>query len=81
MKSPNFCQMAARVAFGAVTVLCSLPASAFVYEFSRTVVEATAEGFIETDGTVGTFSGVNVVDWEITLRDPLNPDGVVLTPM
>jgi len=41
-----------------------------VYQVSRTVDAGTVTGFIETDGTLGTLTSANIIDWELTLTSP-----------
>ena len=38
-----------------------------IYNVSRTIGGGTVNGFIETDGTLGSLSAVNVVDFSLTL--------------
>jgi hypothetical protein len=48
-----------------------------VYNFNVTIGPATAAGDIITDGTLGTLSAGDILDWDITLSDSVNT--VVLT--
>ena len=48
--------------------LCAATANAaYIYDINRTVGDGTVTGFIETDGTQGTLSEGNILNWSITL--------------
>ncbi|CAN0591608.1 unnamed protein product, partial [Laminaria digitata] len=50
-----------------------------VYEVSRRIGDGTITGFVETDGTLGPISELNVVSWELTLTAPNLAGGPVDT--
>ncbi len=53
----------------ALTVLAG-SAHATTYTVSRTIGGGTVTGIIQTDGTMGTLSDTNILDWTITLFSP-----------
>ena len=44
--------------------------ASIIYNVDRTVGSGSVTGFIETDGTIGVLSSVNITNWEITLSAP-----------
>jgi hypothetical protein len=42
-------------------------AQATVYNFDRSVGAGTVSGFFETDGTLGTLTAGNFIDWSVTI--------------
>jgi PEP-CTERM motif len=56
-------------AASAAALLAAAPASAVVYSINVGDSTLGAIGFIETDGTIGTISGANIVDWGFDLFD------------
>jgi hypothetical protein len=54
-----------------VMVLSSISANAtIIYSVNRAIGAGTVTGFIETDGTLGVLSTVNITDWSLTLSAP-----------
>ncbi len=81
MRSPTRRNCVTHSVSGLAVALFALPAYANEYVVSRTVNDATAVGYIVTDGVIGQVTADNIIDWEITLSDPQNPEGAVLTPV
>ena len=46
-----------------------LRAAAITYQVDQTVGAGSVTGFIETDGTMGTLSGTNLLDWNLLLNN------------
>jgi hypothetical protein len=51
------------------------------YVVSRTVGTGSVTGTIETDGTVGTLTGANVVNWNLTLTIPTETTYILTGPL
>jgi hypothetical protein len=64
--------------FGA-TSLCS--ASPITYSVNQTVGAGSVTGFIETDGTIGTLSAGNILNWNLVLNDGSAPAFDLLGPL
>jgi hypothetical protein len=46
-----------------------------IYNINRTIGSGSVLGFLETDGTFGTLSSANLLNWRLTLSSPsLDPD-------
>jgi len=52
--------------------------AAIIYNVDRTVGSGSVTGFIETDGTIGMLSFINITDWNITLTSPGLPGSPVV---
>jgi hypothetical protein len=55
----------------ALLVLAALPlnSSATIINIDRTVGAGGVQGYVETDGTLGTLATANIVDWNLMLDD------------
>lgn len=51
----------------AILLFSSLAGAGIIYNVNRTIGAGSVVGTIETDGTLGTISDVNIVDWTLTL--------------
>ncbi len=75
-----------RLTLALMALLCGLSSVALGgtirYHLDRVVGAGTVTGWIETDGTLGTLSVSNIVDYELTVSAPNLASGptVVLTP-
>jgi hypothetical protein len=56
-------------AFAAAVVLGAVEAHATVYNIEDAVGSNTVAGTITTDGTLGTLSAANIVDWHLAISD------------
>lgn len=63
-----------RSAFLSICLTLALASAAvaapITYSVSRTIGAGTVAGTIETDGTIGTLAGGNILNWSITLTSP-----------
>jgi hypothetical protein len=61
------------ILFGAALLVFAIAgtgrASEITYDVDLTSGEASVTGFLETDGTIGTLSDVNFLDWNLQLND------------
>ncbi len=54
----------------AVSLMTATAHANITYMVDRTIDQGTITGYIETDGTLGVLSTVNIIDWEITITAP-----------
>jgi hypothetical protein len=67
-------------AFLALAILDTGRASNIIYDVDLTSGAASVTGFIETDGTIGTLSGPNFLDWNLEVDDGTD-SGPILGPL
>ena len=62
----------------ALSSICAGTAHAIVYNVDRTISDGASSitGFIETDGTIGEISHLNIVDWSLSLDSSIFPSTV-----
>lgn len=67
-------KIGSKIALGAVFALITMlqPAAASTYNFVSGVAGGGVKGTIETDGTIGTLTGGNIVNWNLILNDGTN---------
>jgi hypothetical protein len=72
-----------KVAFAALAAVAILSvasvAQAATYSFNRSVGTGSVMGYFETDGTLGTLTLANFVDWSVTIQDASINGGVATT--
>ena len=57
------------VLFAVVAAPAALRADDIIYTVNQPVGPGSVTGFITTDGTIGTLSSTDIVDWNLTLND------------
>ena len=59
----------AKFTFGLLLTAVVLSAAPITYNVDLTIGAGSVTGFIETDGTIGTLSSSNILNWDLLLND------------